>query len=286
MKIFILNIPNKFKPSKQKFKYPRHNFDYGVEQDFLQFLLNNKHLVTNNPIDADWHYLPVFWTRYFIEKDFQSTSSLELETVKDYILDDNKTFTVCQYDDDCIVNLGNTKLFLSSNKSRTGFDIPLLSKDHPIPFFKKEKKIKASFAGRIRTHPIRAELDFLKSEKGFEILDTDGLSKFKYRNLILSSMVSICPRGYGLSSFRFYESMQLGSVPLLFSDIDNRPFQNFIEWDLFSIYASSAADLKLKIKDYSDQDLIYMGHMAKEYYNSYLSFQKWPILLIKQLRNI
>lgn len=286
MKIFILNIPDLFKPSKQKFKYPRHNFDYGVEQDFLTFLLNNKHLLTNNPNDADWHYLPVFWTRYFIGNNFQSASSIELESIKNYILNDNKTFTVCQYDDDCIVNLGNTKLFLSSNKSRMGFDIPLLSKDHSRPFFQKEKKITASFAGRIRTHPIREELNLLKSDNGFEILDTDKLSKFKYRNLILSSMVSICPRGYGLSSFRFYESMQLGSVPLLFSDIDNRPFKNFIEWDLVSIYTSNATDLKQKINEYSDQDLVYMGQMAKDFYNSYLSFQKWPILLIKHLRNL
>lgn len=286
MKIFILNIPEVFTPSKQRFKYPRHNFDYGVEQDFLIFLLNNGHLLTNNPHEADWHYLPVFWTRYFIANDFQSATSIELESINNYILNDSKTFTVCQYDDDCIVNLGNTKLFLSSNKSRAGFDIPLLSKDHGSPFLRKEKIIKASFAGRIRTHPIREELNLLKSENDFEILDTDKLSKFKYRNLILRSMVSICPRGYGLSSFRFYESMQLGSVPLLFSDIDNRPFQSFVEWDLFSIYASSANELKLKIDGYSEQDLIFMGKMAKEIYNSYLTFQKWPILLIKQLRNL
>ena len=48
-------------------------------------------------------------------------------------------------------------------------------------------------------------------------IETNNLEKFE--NLIKSSFFFLCPRGYGPASFRLYESIELGTVPVYISDL-------------------------------------------------------------------
>ena len=135
MKIYLLPIDERFRPKSQPFKYPRHNNDFGVEQDFLDYLLKNKeNILVDDPIIADWHYLPVFWTRWHLNHDYAKTGLDELqEEVSNVVFDWSKTFTVCQYDDGPVIDLKNTLQFLASRKSDKGIDIPLLCQNHKMP---------------------------------------------------------------------------------------------------------------------------------------------------------
>ena len=159
MKIYILNINSCLRPDNQPFLYPKHNNDYGVEQDFYNFISTNNSFITDDPTEADWHYLPVYWTRWHLNHDYgmfgKDTLSAE---VSNSIIDDLKTFTICQYDDGPLIDLGRTTQFLSSRKVNNGLDIPLLCKLHKKPFFSTKKRNLASFIGRVSTHPIRMEL--------------------------------------------------------------------------------------------------------------------------------
>ena len=49
------------------------------------------------------------------------------------------------------------------------------------------------------------------------------------------SYFSICPSGYGPTSFRLYESIQAGIVPVYISDSHFIPFADKVNWDDFSI---------------------------------------------------
>src|SRR4051812_15424405 len=69
MKIYIIPVPALLQPNKQVHMYPVHNKDYGVEQDF-HYWLKKQDLLTTNPSEADWHYLPVYWTRWHINHHF------------------------------------------------------------------------------------------------------------------------------------------------------------------------------------------------------------------------
>ena len=159
MKIYILPLEKIFQPEPTTFKYPAHNNDYGIEQDFLNYLLKHKELLTNKPEKADWHYLPVFWTRWHVNHDYAKEGLSELQNgVNKCILDAKKTFAICQYADGSIVNLGKTRLFLASRDNDSAIDIPLLSSPHKIPFLKPRKKYLASFVGRLSTHQIRKEI--------------------------------------------------------------------------------------------------------------------------------
>ena len=178
--------------------------------------------------------------RWHINHEYGLYGISELQKEDQLIIDENKTFTICQYDDGPVVDLGKSLIFLSSRKNYNGIDIPLLSSPHKKPFIKPSKKYLCSFVGRKSTHPIR-EIMFQQLNRGDVFLyDGDNGSRFFVKKT-LESYISLCPRGYGGSSFRFFESMQLGIVPFLIGDIDTRPFKRFINWDEISFFSDSTS---------------------------------------------
>jgi len=288
MKIFIHSISNKFQPGPTKFIYPSHNkTDYGVEQDFFIYLNNHPELLTTNPDDADWHYIPVFWTRWHMNHDFAKYGIDELQEYVDQIIPDyKKNFTICQYADGPIVKLKQTIFFLASRNSSNGLDIPTLSALHRFPFFTPSKKYRASFVGRIHTHPIRLKIaEQLKGRNDILIKDGDFGSRF-FVKTIMQSRIVLAPRGYGGSSFRFYEAMQLKTVPFLIGDIDTRPFKKYIPWDEMSFYTSNVEELIEILDGKTDKELEIMGSNNYTFFLNNLTYQKWCPYVIKELDDI
>lgn len=287
MKIYILPIDEKFKPREQSWTYPKHNDQFGVEEDFAKYLIKNPNLLTDDPNLADWHYLPVLWTRYHVGNENASRGLPELqEAVNNSILDDRKTFTVCQYDDGPVVNLGNTVQFLASRKTSAGLDIPLLCKPHRVPFFKPSKKYLASFVGYARTHEIRKEIiTELRDRKDILIYDGNKGSRY-FVETTLKSYVALAPRGYGGSSYRFFEAMQLGVTPFLIGDLDTRPFKDLIPYDKFSLYTDNPKNIYGILNSKSKSKLKEMGKLARKIYKENLAYQKWCPFVIKKLSNI
>lgn len=287
MKIHVLNTPGLLRPGNQSFRYPSHNEDYGVEQDFLAFLERNPALTATSPEEADWHYLPVYWTRWHLNHNYGAEGLEELQSLVDgVVLDDARTFTVCQYDDGPVVRLGGAVRFLASRKGDEGIDIPLLSAPHRKPWFPRRKKYLASFTGRIGTHGIRRSMaEELEGRCDVFIHDGDKGARF-FVDTMLASRIALCPRGYGGSSFRLFEAMQLGTVPLLLGDLDTRPFRKFLPWDDFSFYAPDASAAALILDDRDRRDLLEMGLLACRTYRQELDFGQWCKYVIKELEDL
>jgi len=287
MKIFILPINKRYIPENQLFKYPQHNMDYGVEQDFFNFLLKHPEFTVKTPDEADWHYLPVYWTRWHLNHEYGKTGLAELQqAVSESLLDEKKTFTICQYDDGPIVELGSTKIFLASRKTANGIDIPLLCSPHRIPLFKPSKKYLASFIGRSSTYSLRNEmLNEVKKRNDVFIFDGDKGTVFFVRKT-LQSKIALCPRGYGGSSFRFFEAMQLGAVPFLIGDIDTRPFKNYIDWEAISFYLPTVEGINTLLDSIDSKKLGQMGQQASKIWAKELTFQQWCKYVIMELNSI
>ena len=103
-----------------------------------------------------------------------------------------------------------------------------------------------SFAGA-RTHPVRDIVLSLRDEQSV-VLDTSGLPMFSaeledqeivdsarrdYRILLGRSRFVLCPRGHGPSSFRLFETLSAGRVPVVISDRWEAPPR--INWDICTI---------------------------------------------------
>ena len=287
MKIYILKLDSSLQPVSQSIRYPSFNDDYGVEQDFYLYITKHVEYLTDDPIMADYHYLPVYWTRWHLNHNYAKTGLHTLsKLVGNSMLKPSKTFTICQYDDGPIISLPKVKIFLSSRKTARGIDIPLLAKPHHLPWFKPNKPYLASFMGRLTTHKLRLKMaQKLNATEGIQII-SQNLGIKPYINQILKSYVALCPRGYGGSSFRFYEAMQLGVVPFLIGNFDTRPFKQYIDWDSCSLYASNPGKIMSILLKHSIQELIQMGQKAKSVYDIQLKYQSWCNLVLKELESL
>jgi hypothetical protein len=285
LKIFVLPVDPRLQPASQPFRYPPHNADYGVEQDFINWLERHPEYRSSDPSVADWHLLPVFWTRWHLNHDYARVGRDELaDLVSASILDDPRTFTVCQYDDGPLAPVGETTVLFASRKGTGGLDIPLLSSPHKRPKIPVRRRYLASFVGRVGTHPIRQALSAaLVDRDDVHIVDSDqGVRKFV--RLTCASRIALSPRGYGGSSFRFYEAAQLGVVPMLVSDIDTRPFKRSIDWESVSFFAPNAA-AAVELLDQADPlTLDRMGKAIARVWREDLTYGRWCSHAIEELK--
>lgn len=152
-------------------------------------------------------------------------------------------------DDDTIFNFKNSIIFRTSiyksNKPKNYFSVPAFCNDlkQESKFFYREKNEipTIGFCGAI-THPIRKividELEKYDLKTNLVIRDRfwggdiwGDKVRNEYINNTLNSDIVICLRGAGNFSYRFYETLCLGRIPLVIDTDLLLPFEEFINYD-------------------------------------------------------
>ena len=283
MKIHVLPVAAKFQPTQQAFRYPGHNDAYDVEQDFLSYLKDHPDLIASVPEEADWSYLPILWTRWHMAHDYAKQGRAELQAEVDRVLNGvTRAFTVCLYEDGPLVNIGSTILLTATRKPTTvnGVDIPTICAMHPT--FSIGKRYRASFVGRFHTNPVRQEMAAALAGRLDTFIRDGDFGQRTFVETILASDIALCPSG-GSGSFRFYEAMQLGVVPLLIHEIDTRPFKRVIDWDSCSMHIQSAEGISEALDRFDAATLREMGRCAANVYRDCLAYQKWCGYALQEL---
>lgn len=218
---------------------PYHTGEYLEEYFFRRWNEEN--------IQTDREYIDVFWTNNFCNSMFAGKQYQNVQEELNSFLDQNgKYFTVSQFDDGPFEDFPEDTLIFSAGGNREGNNIipvPLIcspiSKDL-IP--NKEKTIFCSFVGSRNTHPIRMDMcKYLYNKDGYEISagnwsTTVPIDNFKkFLDITCSSKFALAPRGYGRQSFRMYEILQLGTVPVYVSDVHYLPWSDELDWNDFCV---------------------------------------------------
>jgi hypothetical protein len=247
---------------------PYHKGMYLEEYFFKQFLLNGKR--------TKQYLIPVFWTNCYL-----SGTTEGLQQLLDSLDPEQEYFCVSQHDDAIIENLPPKTTHFNAGGNKSGIPIPLVCS--PINYPKTDKKIFCSFVGSI-THPIRVKMnDKLLNKKGFEIFskswtpEVDSFEKDFFLKKTSESLFSLCPRGYGASSFRFYEALQLGAVPVFIYDKPWFPYEDMIDWDSFSVRIHEKDIDKIQEILIEFAPLAFkMNEKGKEIYQKYFSLNSLP----------
>ena len=221
-------VPEKFK-LKSSIRYPKHINDPLIEEYFYNFFKNNE--LNNNRI-----YLPIFWTNFYISRQYGKN----IDDLREYIknLDRNKKyFTIVQHCrgilcdvshlDILIFSAGgagrnhNTRHFItgeifkynSININIGDIPIPLLTNPE-LKYNNTEKNILCSFMGEFKNDSNLRNSIYknLHDKKGFLLKKSGNFND--YYNLLCNSIFSLCPRGVGITSFRLYESLQCLAIPI------------------------------------------------------------------------
>jgi len=255
---------------------PYHQGNY-LEEYFYEWYCKNK-VITNK------NYLDVFWTNIYCNAASRKANPIDIQSAINTLDNTKSYFTVCQHDDGPYENLPPDTLIFSAGGNRTRgniIPIPLICSPITNEFINDRKTIFCSFVGS-RTHAIRQHLterwnddeDFIFASQDWqESVPKKNLTIFK--TLTIKSKFTLCPRGYGKSSFRLYEAIQLGSVPVYVSDSHYLPWADKLDWTEFCVIIKPEQinDLKNILLSYSDEKINSMIKYGQQIYNSYFSLE-------------
>lgn len=144
-----------------------------------------------------------------------------------------KKIFVCQHIFVNKLNFGDNLVFTPHTESGDEYHfIPHYNPIYSIPpkrIFYRDRRFNFSFIGDFGTHPSREKLKILNTPltpivstgKWFFSHDINKQKELLvvYQDMINNSKISLCPRGTGPSTLRLFESMSVGSIPVIFNDI-------------------------------------------------------------------
>lgn len=165
-------------------------------------------------------YLPIFWTGYLVRASFGEDKN-KLKLLQDYVnsLDKSKKYwSVIQYDPGPVIDLSgiDIKMYAASG-SKIDYPVPLVCVPHKYPRPQGPRNIFANFIGAM-THDLRRRMMLSTKEAVNCYITEKGHPLNTYCNILGRSVFTLCPRGFGQSSFRIAEALQYGSIPVYISD--------------------------------------------------------------------
>jgi len=285
-KIFrmIQEIPNIFKV-RTTHMYPTHN-----NMIFEEYFYN--YMIDIDP-DTDRYYLPVLWTNFYLSRGNGNWDMSDLQQMLDGLDSKKKYFTVLQYDDGILQNLGDLDILVfcaggGGQKKvldkNIGYPIPLICKPNPKIDKNRLRDIKASFVGVIRgRHRIREKL--YNSLMDSEYFISEKINYGKFKDIMERSVFSLCPRGYGATSFRICESLQHGSIPVYIYDKDWTPWYDEFDFNDIGIkiHESDIPNIQKIINSVSEKEIIKKRTNGKKIYKEYFDYEGCSMKIIEKL---
>lgn len=255
------NVPDQFRPHIIPV-YPPNN----------EIIFEEWFSLVYQGCQTDRIFLDINFTSYWVNNDYGNNQQKrkEMQDYVDYLDNGKKYFCIIQYDDGCMVDWKG-KDVLEFNMSKTnGVMMPLLCQPHPYKF-QSEKKWLASFVGS-RTHPVRNELDQFKGMEDYYI-SFDQHSPEQYCRILHESVYALCPRGYGLNSFRASEAMQYGALPVTISDNFIHPFDLRLYDYGVTLHSKHIQFLHETLMAIVDIEVIKKQEAAKKIYEEYYTYE-------------
>jgi hypothetical protein len=221
-------ISSHLRPARQFAPYPPYNVADYLEAYFYNRQLGKQFKKT---------YIPIYWTSCY-----NNQSSFPIQSFLDGLDPEVEYFTVCQHDDAPREKLPPKTVVFSAGGNSGHIPIPLICSPIKVPEA-RERDIFCSFRGA-NTHPIRNSMKEIEDSRFLIEFTTEYGAKAsveKFVDLMSRSIFSLCPRGYGATSFRLYEAIQLGSIPVYI--YDKKWVPENLSWEDFSVLVQ-ANDVK------------------------------------------
>jgi len=263
--------------------YPPYHKGLYLEEYFYEFYLKNKARFKQ----TSFTLIPVFWTAVYNQNENRHLIQPYLNA-----LPEGNYFCVSQQDDAVAEILPQNTISFEAGGNGKGIPLPLIcSSLEERPLLQKEYF--CSFVGTL-THKIRRNIyDFFKNDSDFKLDVSEWsrvISKEQFNNFITTTAKSeftLCPRGYGPSSFRLYETFQLNSIPVYVYDREWLPFKQYVNWSEFCVLIErkDIKNIKTILKSISSDKKESMLKTGKEVYKNYFTLEKMSEQVLKILES-
>ncbi|KAJ1613103.1 exostosin-like protein [Cryptosporidium canis] len=257
-------------------------------------------------------YLPIFWTsiqRNKVDNDVKKEWQAEAQNVINSLKNDTLYFTVLQDAE----GFKKSKLRFKSTSNLVVFNAggaTLGFKQVPIPLIKGELQYEGLSAEKdiwlsstiVKKHfPVRKKLF---ETFGFHNVTDEMLSKTipdeilkdrnkfihyqgdQFKQVIQRSVFHLCPRGFGRTSFRLYETVQLGTIPIyIWDDVNWIPYGNLMERIGLIIHVSQMTDLFNILNSMGKNELEFKFEEIKKFKHwfTYLGITQYIFKVINRL---
>jgi len=259
----IYPIPEVFKTSTN------HTYPPGNTVIFEQFF---RERFEREGIVLSRKYLPIQWTNFYISRNYANNDMSDLQSFLDSLSRDEKYFTIVQWDDGIKNDLKDLDIKIFASGGIGGYPIPLINQPHIK--VQRDRDIFASFIGVISgRHRVREKLrELLSNKDGYLISESCGFPKFK--ETMERSIFALCPRGYGKTSFRINEALNLGAIPVYIYDEPWIPFNDLIDFNEYGvlIHENEIEDIDIILKNISNEKILSLQKNGKEIYEEYFTY--------------
>ncbi len=235
-------------------------------------------------------FIPIHVTSFHVNNGYgQNQQAIKL--LQDFFdgLDRSKKYwCVFQYDDGLLIDTKDLDIITFGMSYR----LPEQKPTHVIPLIGQmppqrpiQHKMIASFVGSI-THPVRQKLIDTCSDAIGIYVSTNSMDADSYYRLMRESRFSLCPVGYGKTSFRFYESIHNGSIPvLIYEDEIMEPYGIDINEYGIKIHESEIELIPEILNSVSMGNILKKQKRMKELYPILCTYDGVLGEIIKTLRN-
>lgn len=134
-----------------------------------------------------------------------------------------------------------------------------------------------NYAGREVFKNLRVKkYDFEQTKSVYNLSDAEKrktLREFLYRTA--KSTFTFAPRGIGSSSFRIYQSLMVGSIPIV-TGMNDYPFKDQVDWDAISIRGDlcKLSNLIDKALGMSESEISRMREAGMSFWDNYCRHDK------------
>ncbi len=266
----------------QGVNYPPYHQGPYMEEYFYNCYIQNKSKFDS----TGYTLLPIFWTTAYLLQ-------IDIDPYIRALPKNLKYFCVAQHDDGVKEELPEGTKVFSAGGNSGGIPLPLVCSPLPKTIVENTNKdIFCSFVGS-NTHSVRQIMfDTLKDDALFYIKSNEWswhIDQAKQTDFLATtarSKFTLCPRGYGAQSFRFYEALQLGSIPVyIHNGVEWTPYSDIIDWKTFSVvlHIDEISSLKDILCSFTDKQILDMKEAGKAAYENYFALHNLPQHIINNL---
>lgn len=183
--------------------------------------------------------------------------------------------------------------FYKSTKKPYERSFPCFKEDSFQSDYIENPELSVGFCGQVVTPIRKATIETLKSSSiktnflirnvawpAIEHNKTKEEVINEFYNNMNSNIFNLCIRGGGNFSYRLYETLMMGRIPIIIDTDISLPYEEYIDWSEYSIIVKNGENLISKITSfYESRDLLSVQKNNRKFWEDYLS----PLGVIKNI---
>jgi hypothetical protein len=268
---------------KQPFEYPKYN-SIPFEEFFYNFYVNNN-------ITTKMEYLPIFWTSFYLKRDWGNGDMSDLQEYLNSLDKNKKYFTLLQFDDGFKNDVSDLNLYVFSLAQDKKYDFILPTTCRPRPNINKDRNrdIFCSFFGRYKgewNHPLHDEILNILPKGRYNT--GKSIDYETYCDFLERSKFFICANGRSPTTFKICECLQSGTIPVFLYDKKWIPFENVIDFEKACVFIgeNDIHNIDNILSNIDDNKILEMKKYGEYIYENYYEYNALSKKIIEVINNL